>query len=39
MSNTAESERGDEKYIKCLVGDPEGKRKRARNGNGLENKI
>jgi hypothetical protein len=26
MCNIAESERGDEKYIKYLVGDPEGKR-------------
>ena len=28
MSNIADSESGDEKYMKCLVGDPEGKRKR-----------
>jgi len=39
MSNTAESESDDEKYIKCLVEVPEGKRKRGRTGNGLENKI
>jgi len=39
MSNIADSESGDEKYMKCLVGDPEGKRKRGRTGNGREYKI
>ena len=39
MSNIAESERADEKYIKCLVGDPEGKRKLARTGKSRENKL
>jgi len=39
MSNIAESERDDEKYIKCLVGDPEGKRKLVRTGNNREYKI
>ena len=39
MCNIAESERGDEKYMKCLVGDPEGKRKRARTGKVWEYKI
>ena len=34
MSNIAGSESVNMKYIKYLVGDPEGKRKLARTGNG-----